>query len=297
VPFHGLAGDSIAEGFRAPCTDVPSDGVVSVDSASAIPGAVARLPVLHTDMTRSAPVFERFVRARLQQPPGAFADEAPDVHDAGSGARGGERPQFTQVFTGRVEPGGTAEIEVNLDEVAVASFALFDPSRALDVTVRGASGQVIALSAQAHGLVRVDDPTTLVTLGYGFRNPRPGPWRVTLKAPPRLGSDFALSAQVVGGARLEASAQPVQPARDQAVTVRAVLAHPGQALTDVAMRAVIRRPDGRTETVALRGTGGEREAVWRADQAGLHGIDVVATARAGALRIERSEFLAVDVQP
>ena len=87
-----------------------------------------------------------------------------------------------RVFSGRVEGGSTAEVEINLDDVAVASFALFDPSRSLEVTVRGASGRTIELSAQANGLIRVDDPSSLLTLGYGFDKPRPGPWLETVGA-------------------------------------------------------------------------------------------------------------------
>jgi len=37
--------------------------------------------------------------------------------------------------------------------------------------------------------------------------------------------------------------------------------------------------------------------VWRAGEPGIHGIDIIASARAEGLRIERTTFLAVDVQP
>ena len=78
-----------------------------------------------------------------------------------------------------------------------------------------------------------------------------------------------------------------------------VLAHldAEQPLGDVSMRAVVRRPNGSTETFELHGSGAERSAVWLASEPGLHGIDIVATARAQGQRIERSAFLAVDVQP
>lgn len=293
VPFHMLAGDPIAEGFKAPCTGVPSDSVVSMASASAIPGRVSQLPVLHTEMTRSKEVFTRFVLPLLQQ---HRADAfAASEGDAQPGAQEGEQAQFTQVFTGRVDAGGSTEIEVNLDQVAIASFALFDPSRTLEVTVRGASGKVIELSPQEHGLIQVHDPSSLVTLGYGFRNPRPGPWRVTLRSP-RVATDFALSARVVGGAHLQAQASALAPARGQAVTLSATLEHPGQALTEVSMRAVVRRPNGKSEAFDLNGQGAERSAVWRASEAGIHGIDIVASGRAEGLRVERTTFLAVDVQ-
>ncbi|WP_028998374.1 alpha/beta fold hydrolase [Azohydromonas australica] len=292
VPFHLLAGDPIADGFRAPCSGVPSDSVVSVDSASAIPGSVQRLPVLHTDMTASAEVFQRFVLPLLRRGAGQAEEDARRVpDDAGDAAA-----QFTQVVGGRVEAGATVEIEVQLDDVAVAGFALFDPSRALEVTVRGASGRVINLTPQEHGLTRVEDPSSLMTLGYGFDRPRPGPWRVSLRAP-REGTDYALLARVAGGAVLRSSATPLTPARGQPVQLTAALEHPQRVPEGVAMRAVVHRPDGSTETLEMPGEGAARSVQWRPTQPGLYGIDIAASGRAGVLRIERMGFLAVEVRP
>jgi pimeloyl-ACP methyl ester carboxylesterase len=292
VPFHMLAGDPIADGFRAPCSGVPSDSVVSVDSASAIPGSVQRLPVLHTDMTTSAEVFNRFLLPLLQRGAAESADDA----DAASPQAPDTAAQFTQVVSGHVDAGTRVEIEVQLDDVAVAGFALFDPSRALEVTVRGASGRVIPLTPQEHGLVRVEDPTSLLTLGYGFSNPRPGPWRITLYAP-REGSDYALSARVAGGAVLRSAASPLTPGRGQPVLLSATLEHPGRDPEGVAMYAQVRQPDGSTETLEMAGEGAQRSVLWRPGQRGLHGVDIVARARAGELRIERRGFLAVEVRP
>ncbi len=125
VPFYMLAGDPIVDGFKAPCSGVPSDLVVGLNSASAIPGTVSRLPVLHTDMTKSDDVFSKFVSPALQKRAGEFPDENDPQVEADSSIPA----QFTQVFKGRVEAGGTTEVEVNLDQVAIASFARFDPSR------------------------------------------------------------------------------------------------------------------------------------------------------------------------
>jgi hypothetical protein len=49
--------------------------------------------------------------------------------------------------------------------------------------------------------------------------------------------------------------------------------------------------------IELQGAGAERFAVCRATEARLHGIDIVATARADGLRVESTGLLAVDVQP
>src|SRR5690606_6172254 len=87
----------------------------------------------------------------------------------------------------------------------------------------------------------------------GLRVPRPGPWRITLESPPTkpgaapVTSEFSLSARVLGGAVLQARARPLAPRRGSPVTLTAGLAHPDAALTEVSMKAVIRRPDGRSE--------------------------------------------------
>lgn len=122
-----LAGDPITESFKAPCTGVPSEGVVGIESVSTIAGIVERRPLLHTDMTRPPEAFTTFVLPQLQRGPGMF----PPEDDPLSVSETPAPTQFTQVFTGRVEPGGSTEIVVDLDAVAIASFALFDPSRRL----------------------------------------------------------------------------------------------------------------------------------------------------------------------
>lgn len=293
VPFFMLAGNPIVEGYKAPCTGVPSDVVVARESASAITGPIVEMPILHTDMTKSEEVFQKFVRGHLQKQPGEFANE-PDPPSATNSI---EPVQFTQVFKGRVNAGGTKELNVNLDQVAVASFALFDPSRSLDVTVRGASGNVIELKSDIHGLIKVDDPATMVHLGYGFANPKPGPWKVTLAATaktPSNGTDFALSARVVGGAVLRANASALLPAINQAITFAGALELTGRALTHTAIKAVIHTPDGKEEELTLNGG----KAEWTPAQTGVHGVDIIAQATApDGSPIERTTFLSLEVQP
>lgn len=48
-----------------------------------------------------------------------------------------------------------------------------------------------------------------------------------------------------------------------------------------------------SESLEFEGEGAERSAVWRARIPGIHGIDVVASAIAGPMRVERTTFLAV----
>ena len=293
VPFFMLAGNPIVESFKAPCTGVPSDVVVAKESASAITGPIVELPILHTDMTKSEEVFQKFVRGHLQKQPGEFPSES----DPPSATNSTEPVQFTQVFKGRVNAGGTKELNVHLDQVAVASFALFDPSRSLDVTVRGASGNVIELKSDVHGLIKVDDPATMVHLGYGFANPKPGQWKVTLAATaktPNSGTDFALSARVVGGAVLRANASQLLPPLHQPITFTGALELTGKALTNTAIKAIIRQPDGKEEELALNGG----KADWTPAQTGVHGVDIVAQANApDGSPIERTTFLSIEVQP
>jgi pimeloyl-ACP methyl ester carboxylesterase len=293
VPFFMLAGIPIVESFKAPCTGVPSDLVVTKESASFIAGPIVELPILHTDMTKSEDVFQKFVRGHLQKTPGEFPHES----DPPSATNSIEPVQFTQVFKGRVNAGGTKELNVNLDQVAVASFALFDPSRSLSVTVRGASGNVIELSPGVNGLIQVDDPATIVHLGYGFQNPKPGPWKITLTATaktPANGADFALSARVVGGAVLRANASQLLPAMNQSITFTGALELPGKTLTNTAIKAVIHKPDGKEEELSLDGG----NADWTPTETGVHGVDIVAQAAApDGSPIERTTFLSVEVQP
>jgi hypothetical protein len=293
VPFFMLAGNPILESFKAPCTGVPSDVVVAKESASAITGPIVELPILHTDMTKSEEVFQQFVRGHLQKQPGEF----PNENDPPSATNSVEPVQFTQVFKGRVKAGGTKELNVNLDQVAVASFALFDPSRSLDLTVRGASGNVIELKPDVNGLIKVDDPATMVHLGYGFENPKPGPWKVTLTATantPSNGTDFALSARVIGGAVLRANASQLLPPMNEPVTFTGALELPGKALTNTTIKAVLRKPDGKEEELVLR----NGKADWMPAETGVHGVDIVAQANApDGSPIERTTFLSVEVQP
>src|SRR5690606_37781792 len=82
------------------------------------------------------------------------------------------------------------------------------------------------LTEQDHGLTLIDDPATLVYLGYGFENPRPGPWRVTVHATertPPLGTAYAIVTQYEGGARIAAELSNHLPGLDEVVALRASL--------------------------------------------------------------------------
>jgi len=297
VPFYAMAGTSILEPFKSPCTDVPSDIAVSLGSAHGISLSLTTLPLLHTDLNTSKQVFETFVKPLLQH----TAEEFPTQPDPTPAVQDQPTLQFTHIYTGHVDAGGSQEETVNIDQVAVASFALYDPTRSLTVTVRGASGNVIVLDAVRNGLIVVDDPATLVYLGYGFQNPRPGPWRITLAAttkPPPQGADFALTAQLRGGALLKAQTSTLLPQLNEPVELTARLELAGQALSIREAKALIRRPDGIPETVPLSASGDEWKATFRPTSPGVYGINIqVSGAAPDGSSLEREAFLSVQGQP
>ncbi len=60
VPFYVLAGTPILSAVQSPCSDIPSDIVISRSSAGGIPAHVSEMPVLHTDLTTSELVYTDF---------------------------------------------------------------------------------------------------------------------------------------------------------------------------------------------------------------------------------------------
>lgn len=302
VPFHLLAGNLITDSFKSPCTATPSDLVVSRPSVAAGGAPISESPLLHTDMTGSERIFKDFVSPRLQRRAGDFPAESNTQAADSKGAASSAAPeQFTKVFTGHVNAGGSREVVINLDKLSVASFALYDTTRSLSVTVRGANGNIISLTPGVNGFVEVKDPAALFTLGYGFDNPKPGEWKVTLKATeqtPGRGADYALTAKVVGGATLRSKADRMIAMPDQPVTISSSLELAGHPLPGATIQALIRRPDGGTEEVSFTGGGDEKRAVWIPKESGIYGVDVVARgATPDGLQVERADFLSFEVQP
>lgn len=297
VPMYQLAGNLIGDRFQAPCTTVPSDLIVDRSSSAAIGAPMIELPVLHTSLPLSKEVFTSFVARHLQ----TAADRFFAAPDSPPPAAAAEPVQFTQLTSGQIAAGARQAITIDLDRVAVASFALYDPTRSLDVEVRGASGRRIVLRPAVDGTIVVDDPAALVQLGYGFNNPAPGAWTVTLAATaatPPAGAPYALSTQVVGGARLHAGVQHMLTKLQEPVVVSASLELADQPLADVALAATVRAPDGSTQQHGLAGAGAEKRATWIPSQPGLHSVSVTASGRAAdGTIVQRVAFLAFEVQP
>jgi pimeloyl-ACP methyl ester carboxylesterase len=298
VPFHALAGVPILDSFKSPCTAVPTDLAVSLGSVTAIPLQATQLPILHIELNTSREVFDQFVKPLLEQPAGAFREE-PDPAQPGANQ---EALQFTRVYTGHIDVGTSQEVVIPIESgVSVASFALYDTTRTISVTVTGASGNTIALNPEKNGLVIVKDPATLFYLGYGFQNPKPGLWRVRLQATdqtPSGGADYAMSAHFVGGATLKPDLNTFLPQVNEEIRLTASLVLNGQPIDLQSAQANIRAPDGISQTLALDLQNGQGQTSWKLPEPGIYGVDVHAQAlSADGIPIERTAFLALEVQP
>jgi len=193
------------------------------------------------------------------------------------------------------------EVVLSLDKFWAPSCALYDRSRSLALTVRGANGDVINLTPDANGLVEVKDPAALFTLGYGFNKPAPGSWKITLRATeqtPGRGADYALAAKVVGGATLRTRADRMVTTPDQPITISSLLELAGRPLAGATIQALIHRLDGGNEEVNFTDSGDEKRAVWIPKEPGIYAVDVVARGSTpDGLQIERADFLSFEVQP
>lgn len=298
VPFYALAGTRLLEEVTSPCTPVPSDVVVALESVRAIPMPVEEMPLLHTELSRSRKVFDGFVTHHLKKPAGAFevaADPPPDTMAPIS-------QQFSKIYTGHVNLGETRDVVIYIDpNVSLANFALYDPSRSLTIRVTGASGQQLELDPVENGVIRIDDPETMVYLGYGFRQPRPGRWVVTLQTTadtPPSGTTFAITAQFQGGALLEVTQDTTIPRPGETVTVRATLTADGAGVPLASASATLYRPDGTRENLEMAVNGNQANLRVSQRASGLYGLEVSVLAPSiDGYMIDRAAFLTFEVQP
>jgi pimeloyl-ACP methyl ester carboxylesterase len=298
VPFYALAGTKLLDAVASPCTPVPSDVVVTLDSVRAIPMPVEEIPLLHIELNTSREAFDGFVTRHLKTPPGGFETAV----DPPPGSSLPASQQFSRVYTGHVDPGETQDVVINIDpNVTVANFALFDTSRSLAVSVTGASGNRLELDPIANGIIRIDDPSTMVYLGYGFRQPRPGRWIVTLEtteATPASGADFAIAAQFNGGALLQTTQDFTVTRVNQTVAITGSLTAEGAPIPLTGAEAVVRAPDGSAETLTMTINGNRAEVEVTPRMSGIHGVEVNVLAQtADGHLIDRAAFLTFDAEP
>ena len=297
IPFYNFAGTPIQQRLFSPCSEIPNDMVVSLASAAAVPVILTEVPILHTDLSGSEALFLDQVMPLLQK---SYADFA--TQDAQPTPRVSEDDaplQYSQIFTGFVTAaaGNTHVIDID-NNVAVAAFGLYDPSRTLTVTVRGASGNVIELLPAAHGLSLVDDPEALLYLGYGFENPNPGPWQVTVhttERTPPLGTEYAIVAQYVGGAMIDAALSNHLPGLDEQVVVSATLRVGDEAIDFDSAQVVLLHPNGTVEALAVATAGQSVVASFQPAGVGVYGVDT--TMRAvlpDGTVAERATYLALE---
>jgi hypothetical protein len=243
-------------------------------------------------------VFEGFVTRLLKTPPGAF--EVATDPPPGSNAPASQ--QFSRVYTGHINPGQAQDVIINIDpNVTVANFALYDTSRSLAIVVTGASGQQLILDAIENGILRIDNPSTMIYLGYGFKQPRPGRWVVTLQtseATPTSGSDYAITAQFHGGALLQSTQDITVPRLNETVTILGTLTADGAAVPLTSAAATVRWPDGSLETLDMTVSGNQAELKIAPGMSGLYGVEVnvLATSTDGNV-IDRAAFLTFEVEP
>jgi len=299
VPFYAVAGTKLLDAVESPCTPVPSDMVVTVDSVEAIPmPVIEEVPLLHIELNTSREVFEGFVTHHLKTPSDGFEM----VADPPPGSKPPASQQFSRVYTGHVNKDETQDVVINIDpNVTVANFALFDTTRSLDVSVTGASGNKVTLDPVKNGVIRIDDPSTMVYLGYGFRQPKPGKWIVTLEttdATPASGADYAIAAQFNGGALLQTTQDIIVPSVNQTVTITGALSEDGAAIPLTSATASIHKPDGSTETLDLAVSGNQAQLKVTPSLSGIYGVEVNVLAQdAESNIIDRAAFLTFDAQP
>jgi pimeloyl-ACP methyl ester carboxylesterase len=298
VSFHALAGTKLLEEVASPCTPVPSDVVVTLDSVKAIPMPVEETALLHTELNTSREVFDGFITPLLKTPNGEFETAA----DPPPGSNAPASEQFSKVYTGHLNPGETQDVVINIDpNVTVANFALYDTSRSLTIVVTGASGQQLELDPLENGIIRINDPSTMIYLGYGFKQPRPGRWVVTLQATsdtPAAGAEFAIAAQFHGGALLQTTQDATVPRIGETVTISGVLTAAGVAIPLTSASATLRQPDGTLDTLDMTLKDNQAELKVTPRMSGIYGVEVNVLANAADTSvIDRAAFLTFEVEP
>jgi LPXTG-motif cell wall-anchored protein len=141
----------------------------------------------------------------------------------------------------------------------------------------------------------------MIYLGYGFGQPRPGRWVVTLQttsSTPASGADFAIAAQFNGGALLQITSNSTVPELNETVTITGTLTADGAAVPLTSASAILRRPDGSMETLEMTVDGNRAELKIAPTLSGIYGVEVNVLANsADGHVIDRAAFLTFEAQP
>jgi len=299
IPFYMVAGTLLIDPLTSPCASAPSDTVVAFGSATSIAlDGIQELPMFHGDLTTNKQVFDNDVRHLLQSPPGSFAPR----QDLVAPSENTLSEQFSRAYTGHLKPGETAQVTINIDpNVSLANFSLYDSSRSLEIEVRGASGNVIVLDTQKNGVLKIEDPATMLYLGYGFKQPKPGKWVVTLKTTgvtPPAGADYSIIARFTGGMAMTASSSVTIPSQGQVVVIQARLQSNGSSPKVESATAQVRKPDGTQESLNLTANGDGYTVDYKPDQTGLYSAEVMLAGQGtDGFGFDRAVFIAFEVQP
>ena len=138
-------------------------------------------------------------------------------------------------------------------------------------------------------------------LGYGFKQPKPGKWVVTLlttNATPPTGADYAIMAVFQGGATLTAHTDKTVPGLREVVNISAELTKDGQPVPMLSAQAVLRYPNGEAGTIDMVINGNSATLEITPTTSGIYGIEVNVTAEAtDGTPIDRAAFLSFEAQP
>jgi hypothetical protein len=115
---------------------------------------------------------------------------------------------------------------------------------------------------------------------------------------PSEGSDYALSAYMVGGATLDASVTPLLPALGESVEIQAKLTFSASPIALDQATAKIRNQVGEVFSIPLTIDGNSAQATWETNTAGLHAFDIYLSGlTSDGIEIGRTAFLSIEVQP
>jgi hypothetical protein len=311
VPLFVLAGDPIRSFTALVCTSLPTDVFVSTESAAgAIPVMAQMMPVRHNEQTMSPEVFATVLQS-LSRGPQDYPipmPTAPAVATADS-----RELQVALVDSGTLSGGRMATLNVTVDEAEQASFLLYAPGQAAEMSMFSSLGRTItsetAQSAPDISMATMDGHAMAATQGFTIQKPEAGEWHLVLRPGADAKTDevlYTVALFVQSELRLTVDTpSPVVPA-NKPVPIRATLSGPVEVKTVEAV-ATVRNMYGQVVgEVTLFDDGAHDDGqagdgvlggAWVPMAADLYTVVVTASGQNGAGNaFQRLGMLAVDVQ-